>query len=347
MSFIDNLRSFLNPTSIVSKPKVKEEKKEAPKVHGFEEDKELYSDYAKKNASDGALDAMEWRSFNVKDNDTGENKRLNVAYDPETKQIAGVSYFDGSVSKDGKTPLAKGYYGKQLVGDFFKKNFNRDSSRYTVTSAPVDRFDYNEFPQEYHNKATVFFDSDADDAFIPSQVFGYDNEGVRWMGDRDRKFDHTSEATGGEGQQDDFIGTYRKYKLGEAAKRNTINVHPDPAKLQGAKGGTAFAQESYLPPLRSMDQIQSYDRNRAQFDAFLDEIAGMEDMRKASDVIREASKRYNNPVFNMVLGWLDDEANTRAESPEWFTEEEDTFQNYVNSLKEELRRYDERLHPSA
>lgn len=324
-----------------------EEKKEAPKVHGFEEDKELYSDYAKKNGSDGALDAMEWRSFNVRDNDTGENKRLNVAYDPETKQIAGVTYFDGSVSKDGKTPLAKGYYGKQLVGDFFKKNFNRDSSRYTVTSAPVDRYDYNEFPQEYHNKATVFFDSDTDDAFIPSQVFGYENYGARWMGDRDRKPAHTSEATGGEGPKDDFIGTYRKYRLGEAAKNNTIDAHPDPAKLQDAARGTAFAQESYLPPLRSIDQIQSYDRNRGQFDAFLDEIAGMEDMRKASDVIREASKRYNNPVFNMVLQWLDDEANTRAESPEWYADEEDSFQDYVNRLKEELRNYDNRLHPRA
>lgn len=121
---------------------------------------------------------MDWRSYVVRDNDSGKERYLKVQHDNDGNILAVKDY-------SSKTPTT--YTSSRDIEGFFKKNFNMDATNYTVSSAPVDITDPSKIPDDYHEKATVFFDSSVDGQFKPLDVFNGKNLGARWLGDRKAK----------------------------------------------------------------------------------------------------------------------------------------------------------------
>lgn len=192
------------------------------KPYGFDDDKKNYSDAGSKKAG-GDPENLLWMSYTVRDNDNSKERRLDVGYD-KSGRISGVRDFTGKNK-------ATGYYGKNAISDFFKNNFDMDATNYTVSSAPVDIYDPDEVPQEYHDKATVFFDSQDDGAFIPSRIFNMiENPGARWFGDR-RK---TPNSPKPDSEFYDFVKEYRKEKIkNNTADRAMFGTEINPGSVMG------------------------------------------------------------------------------------------------------------------
>ena len=137
------------------------------------------SDVEKREASpDAKGNYMEWQSYIVRDNDSGKERYLKVQHDNDGNILAVKDY-----SK--KTPTT--YTLGEDIKRFFKENFDMDATNYTVSSAPVDITDPSKIPDDYHEKATVFFDSSVDGQFRPLDVFSGKNYGVQQFGDRKAK----------------------------------------------------------------------------------------------------------------------------------------------------------------
>lgn len=137
------------------------------------------SDVEKGEASpDAKGNYMEWQSYIVRDNDSGKERYLKVQHDNDGNILAVKDY-----SK--KTPTT--YTLGEDIKRFFKENFDMDATNYTVSSAPVDITDPSKIPDDYHEKATVFFDSSVDGQFRPLDVFNGKNYGIRQFGDRKAK----------------------------------------------------------------------------------------------------------------------------------------------------------------
>lgn len=195
---------------------------------GWDDEKESYSDAGSAKAG-GDSSNLQWMSYTVRDNDNDRERRIDVGYDNDGR-ISGVREFSG---KDPDTGYygATGYYGKQAIADFFKDNFDMDATNYTVSSAPVDIYDPNDVPQEYHNQATVFFDSQADGPFIPSRIFSLNgNLGARWFGDRKK----SPNMPMNDREVYNFSDEYRKEKLREGTINNTVYATEiDPNSVRG------------------------------------------------------------------------------------------------------------------
>ena len=181
------------------------------RAYSYEDDKKEYSDAGSKKAG-GDPDSLQWMSYTVHDTDNDKERRIDVGYDKQGK-ISGVRDFTGKNS-------ANGYYGKEAISDFFKNNFDMDATNYTVSSAPIDIYDPKDVPDEYHNKATVFFDSKLDGAFIPSKIFSMNNYGARWLGDR--KSDAVKTRPDQEVQ--DFIQRLRDARIQRGPIDNTLRA---------------------------------------------------------------------------------------------------------------------------
>lgn len=119
--FIRNYRNLTaQPTSVVGgvgsvfgwKPK-----KEYKQVYGFDQDKENYGD-----ERDGSK--LQWEKKIARNNDTGEELEFEVGYD-DNNNISGIREHNAPGS-------VRSYYGKELVSDFFKNNFDRDATDYTI-----------------------------------------------------------------------------------------------------------------------------------------------------------------------------------------------------------------------
>lgn len=117
-------------------------KKSYQQVWGFDQDKANYG-----NERNG--DSLTWRDLSVHNNDTDEDLSISVGYDSDGR-ISGV--------RKNENGNIRGYYGQDLVGDFFKNNFDRDATDYTVFDADT----------EGDSRKWVLFDSKHDGPFIPS-----------------------------------------------------------------------------------------------------------------------------------------------------------------------------------
>lgn len=127
---------------------------------------------------DAKGDYMDWQSYIVRDNDSGKERYLKVQHDNDGNILAVRDY-----SKKNPTTYTLG----RDIERFFKNNFDMDATNYTVSSAPVDITDPSKIPDDYHEKATVFFDSSVDGQFRPLDVFNGKNYGIRQFGDRKAK----------------------------------------------------------------------------------------------------------------------------------------------------------------
>lgn len=125
----------------------------------------------------GTPPQAEGRAYMVTNNDTGEDSYIKVYYDPIIKDKVKVEeYIDGKViSHD--TP-------KSIKSFFNDMQKQKDIS---VFSAPVDVYDPNEWPEEYNDEATVFYDSTVDGKMPYANIFVNNNYGIRGLGNRKSK----------------------------------------------------------------------------------------------------------------------------------------------------------------
>lgn len=123
--------------------------KSRTEVIGFEEDKANYGDT--RDAS-----KLDWFGYTALNNDTGQKMTFEVGYDQDGK-INGVRQWEG--------PAQKSYLGREAVSQFFKSNFDRDATNYSIyDSTPGGAIS--------HGYRPVWFDSEMDGAFIPSVSLG-------------------------------------------------------------------------------------------------------------------------------------------------------------------------------
>lgn len=137
---------ILTVPSPIVRPVFKSPGKGYQQVHGFEQDKDNYGD--ERDAS-----KLDWFSYTANNNDTGDKMTFEVGYDEDGK-INGIRQWEG--------PAQKSYFGKELVKDFFKNNFDRDATDYTIYSSRPS----------WDGSRDVWFDSKSDGEFIPSISLG-------------------------------------------------------------------------------------------------------------------------------------------------------------------------------
>lgn len=114
-------------------------------------------------------------SYEIDDNNTGEGKYVKVDYDMETN--APIRVFDFS---SGSEPTV---YEGEAMRQFFD-GLKEASDNYTVYSAPIDITDLSKIPKDYDERATVFYDTDAQGEFDPYSVFNFGNRGAVRFGKR-------------------------------------------------------------------------------------------------------------------------------------------------------------------
>lgn len=120
---------------------------------------------------------IESRSYMITNNDTGEDSYIKVYYDPVFNDKVRVEEYIGDKIISHDTP-------KSIKGFFDDMQKQKDIS---VFSAPVDIYDPNEWPEEYNDKATVFYDSTVDGKMPYADIFVGNNYGVRGLGNRKSK----------------------------------------------------------------------------------------------------------------------------------------------------------------
>lgn len=288
--FIDNYRSnaMKAATSDLVKPKTKADeyltvpsptenptfnvpgtkKKGYQQVFGFEQDKANYG-----NERDGS--SLSWRKLDVQNNDTGDSFQMFVGYDSDGK-ISGVRKF----IDDKKT---ESYYGKELVGDFFKHNFDRDATDYTI----FDEDDGGGF-------RWVLFDTKNDGSFVPSDAMGSLRNSVGVP----RNSKNISEDV-------------RDQRIRGGTQRKSLQVTPDDEKMSPAINGTMFDTE-FSPHLKRLDDLDFFTKNANDFAGIIREFSRTKDYNSRMRILQEAYKKYgNNPQFGAYLSAMaaDEEAH--------------------------------------
>ena len=270
--FINNFRNIIgSPTTVVGGGPQKnvDNKPKAQKVWGFEEDKSKYG-----NERDG--DNMTWRRVVAHNNDTNEDLRFDVGYDKSGK-ISGVRQWES----DTKT---LGYYGQDLIGDFFKKNFDRDATDYTIF-------------EDYDNGdgyKYVIFDSKNDGAFIPSQALSSKRaaQGVPMTSETDRESQSFNEAL-------------NEGKMREGAFRGQLYTKEDRGRVNSAYNGSILPWDSN--PTIGASAYNDFANNRDKFDRMLAEWSLENNPNKRQSILKNYSDKYgfaNNRIFNDMLQQL-------------------------------------------
>lgn len=273
--FLKNFRKMLGgPTSVVggaTKEATKQEK--APqKVWGFEEDKANYSDGKK-------FEDLTWRDVVARNNDTGKEFKFSVGYDQDGK-IAGAK-----TKIDDKT--SRGYIGKDSVSNFFRSNFDRDATDYSIFD---DRNDGNRW---------LIFDSKHDGAFIPSYALG-SNRRSQLVPVPEQRPDKPITTL------EDSIDNIRRR---QANDRGTRYVQEDEGKAEPAWNGTIvpWREDATI----GVEQYNDFSKNRDMFDRMTAEWSLEDDPQKRQNILKDYSDKYgfaNNNIFkNMLeqLSWHD------------------------------------------
>ena len=236
------------------------------RVWGFDQDKVNYG-----NERDGSK--LTWRSLTAHNNDTGEDIKIDVGYDNDGR-ISGVRQWD-SGSK------AFGHYGQDSVGSFFKKNFNRDATDYTI----FDNIDPGD------GRKYVVFDSKNDGAFIPSVALNKDrkSEAVPYIGDN---------VDGTEGTISDWL---RHYRSRANAENSALITQEDESQLEAAENGSLYAVEMRSLP-RNKEELDFFEQNSDGFASMAMEFSRTPDANVRKQMLQEAYRRYGSlPKFRAYL----------------------------------------------
>lgn len=242
-------------------------KKTYQQVWGFEQDKANYGD--ERNS-----DNLNWRSLTVLNNDTGDEVKFDVGYDTDGR-ISGVRDY----RPDGTT---MGYYGKDLVSNFFMSNFDRDATDYTFFD--VDEGDGSKW---------VLFDSEHDGAFIPSEALN--NQRVS--------------------QRVPIIGNTHPDKP-TVSLRDSINEVYD--EMAARRGGTSYvlpneekenaAYNGHMEPDRlirmTKEKYDDFMSKRAAFMKMARDWVEEDDPDKRQQILRSYDAKYdfvNNPLLTREL----------------------------------------------
>lgn len=280
--FLKNFRKMLGgPTSVVggaTKEATKQEKT-PQKVWGFEEDKTNYSDGKKISV---------WRDVTARNNDTGKEFKFSVGYDQDGKIAGAKTKIDDTTSK--------GYIGKDSVSNFFKSNFDRDATDYTI----YDDVNYND-----GNKYVVF-DSKADGAFIPSLALGMDRRSTGVPVDASPNVDSPYESAS------DFI---TKFRLRDNTEANERYSQEDESKAEPAFNGTLDVKDMHSMP-RTMQELDFFSQNAGDFVGMAMEFSRTPDAKARMQILKNAYEKYGSlPKFNKYLEIMaaDEDAYKRGE----------------------------------
>lgn len=261
-SFIDNFREALRslqPSVIAQRSVEKKTPSRAPQeVWGFEEDKANYG-----NERNG--DNLTWRNLSVKNNDTGETFDMSIGYD-KNGRISGVQKFSDPTH-------SMGYYGQDLVGSFFKENFDRDATDYTI-------FD----EDDGSGQKWVLFDTKNDGAFIPSQAISSRRKSI-----------------GVPGNSTDISGFLKRERIKSNTIRNSPEVILDEQKTQSALNGSLDVND-FEEYLNNRDDMDFFTHNANDFSGFVNEFSRTPDSNARMKLIEDAYNKYgNNPQFQKYL----------------------------------------------
>ena len=163
---------------------------------------------------------IESRSYMITNNDTGEDSYIKVYYDPIFNDKIRVEEYIGDKIISHDTP-------ESIKGFFDDMQKQKDIS---VFSAPVDVYNPSEWPEEYNDEATVFYDSTVDGKMPYANIVVGNNYGVRGLGNRKSKI--YRQRTDQPNYQS-FEDRYREAKHWLATRDNTL------------KG---FEQTIFIPP---------------------------------------------------------------------------------------------------
>lgn len=228
-------------------------------VFGFEQDKANYGD-----ERDGSK--LQWRELDVQNNDTGETFKISVGYDDKGR-ISGVQKFTGPKSADS-------YYGKELVGEFFKNNFDRDATDYTI-------YDKNEYGTD---DKFIVFDSKNDGEFIPSYAIGYRNRSLPIPGNSSNPSKELRDA---------------RLEIGTREREPDVVINEE--RGAAADNGTSHVTE-FRPHLNNMNDLNFFSRYANEFAGIANEFSRTPDYSSRMQILENAYKKYgSNPQYRTYL----------------------------------------------
>ena len=269
-------------------------------VFGFEQDKANYG-----NERDGSK--LNWRKLEVLNNDTGDSFQISVGYDSDGK-ISGVQKFTDPTHSEG-------YYGKELVGNFFKSNFDRDATDYTI-------FEKDDGDDGYKY---VVFDTKNDGEFIPSQAIGSE-----------------SRSFGVPANSDDLSEELRKQRLTTNTANNMLFAQPDEEKLQAAENGMIYDTE-FNPHLSKLDDLKFFAQNANDFAGLMNEFSRTPDSSSRVKILQDAYKKYgSNPQFGIYLNIMasDEDAYRKGYYPDYdYTKVGNDIGNAINDVMKHYFNY--------
>lgn len=259
-------------------------RKEPQKVWGFEEDKSSYG-----NERDSSK--LTWRRMEVMNNDTGETFEMSVGYDKDGR-ISGVQKFTDPTH-------SVGHYGQENIGDFFKKNFDRDATDYTIFGKP-------EGTEDMEDTKLVLFDTKHDGAFVPSTALNY-HKGLRAYPAAPKQKPDKPEVT--------FRDQMDKIDNMDASFNGMRYVQDDEQKIEAADRGTVYDTE-FRPHLDNPNDLSFFTQNANDFSGLVNEFSRTPDHTSRMKLLEEAYKKYgSNPQFGSYLNIMamDEQAHQNGE----------------------------------
>lgn len=236
--------------------------KQATKAWGFEEDKANYGDIA---AEDG--DSLAWRPITAHNDDDGTELTFSVGYD-QNGRISGVRQtIDGTV---------KGYYGKDMLKNFFQSNFDRDATNYSLYDADND------------GSKWIIFNSKNDGAFVPSDALNMNRKSQPLP---NPKIDTPYSV-------DEFV---RNIRGQQGARNSSLGVDIDEEKAQAADNSTMHAFEMRHIP-RTKQELEFFENNANDFIGMALEFSRTPDARMRMQILQKAYERYGSlPRFESYI----------------------------------------------
>lgn len=252
-------------------------KKPYQQVWGFDQDKANYG-----NERNG--DSLTWRDLSIHNNDTDEDFSISVGYDSDGK-ISGV--------RKNENGNIRGYYGQDLVGDFFKNNFDRDATDYTVFDAGT----------EGDSRKWVLFDSKHDGPFIPSYALSSERRSQPLTIPEQLPDKPTVSVEEG-------IDDIRNE---QAVRRGTLYTQDDEDKMQAAENSMLYGfVPARLPQTRQ--EIEFFENNSNDFIGMAMEFSRTPSPQARMQILEKAYSKYGSlPRFAGYLEQMAEDEKAYAD----------------------------------
>lgn len=304
--FLTTPTAVVQPLQKMASGQQNSSKKPYQQVWGFEQDKANYG-----NERNG--DNLIWRDLSVVNNDTGDRFSMSVGYDNDGK-ISGVRK-----SENGKVT---GYYGQDLVGDFFKNSFDRDATDYSIYDA-----------DDGSGEDWLLFSSKYDGAFVPSDALNSRRRSVNVAAPIQRPDAPTV-------TQDDIT---REIRIEQGTRDNTMDVIYDKNKIDAAANGTFFSDEFFNDAL-SMKDAEFFSRNAKDFTDMLSMYSNTPDKDTRMRLLKRAYDTYGvNKWFRGFLEYL----ASGEETTGGFDGEEYDYRSAFELVGPDVARAYDMLNPRA